>query len=217
MKPINNSLETLKFRWQTLLQPLSVETELGQRVLVDLVTKYSSANRVYHNLKHIEQVLGVIDTLQGWSINFTVLQFAAWFHDVIYDTKVKNNEERSAEYAERVLKLFKLPQATIEQIKSLILTTKNQQALLTDRDSQILIDADLAILGSSEQEYQEYAQAIRQEYNWIPEREYRLGRKQILQNFLQRDKIYATERLFTALEEKARQNMLAEVATLSLG
>ncbi|HEY9675440.1 MAG TPA: hypothetical protein V6D11_28625 [Waterburya sp.] len=214
MKLINNLLETLKFRWQTLLQPLPVEPELGQRVLVDLVTNYSSANRVYHNLKHIAQVLAVIDALQCWSVNFTALQFAAWFHDVIYDTQVKDNEEKSAEYAEGVLRQFRLPQAIIAQVKALILITKNHQAPLTDIDSQILIDADLAILGSSELEYREYAQAIRQEYAWVSERKYRIGRTQVLQNFLQRDKIYATEQLFTALEERARQNMLAEVATL---
>lgn len=215
MKPITNALATLQSRWQALLQLLSVEPELGQSVWIDLVNNYSTVNRVYHNLKHINHVLAVIDTLQHCSVNLTTLQFAAWFHDVIYDTQMKDNEEKSAEYAEGVLKLFRLPQATIERVTTLILTTKNHQASLTDIDSQILIDADLAILGSSEQEYQEYAQAIRQEYAWVSETEYRIGRKRVLHNFLQQDKIYATEQLLTTLEERARQNMLTEVATLS--
>lgn len=215
MEPITNALATLQFRWQALLQPLSVEPELGQSVWIDLVNNYSTVNRVYHNLKHINHILAVIDTLQYWSVNLTTLQFAAWFHDVIYDTQMKDNEEKSAEYAEGVLKLFRLPQATIERVTTLILTTKNHQALFTDKDSQILIDADLAIFGSSELEYREYAHAIRQEYDWVSETDYRMARKRVLQGFLQRGKIYRTEQLFTLLEERARQNLLAELANLS--
>jgi predicted metal-dependent HD superfamily phosphohydrolase len=215
MKHFTNSVETLKSRWENLLQALRVEPGLGQEVFFELVTAYSSANRFYHNLEHIRQVLETIEQMHSLSMNFKLIQLAAWFHDVIYDPKSKNNEEKSVEYAEAALNSLKIPKTKIETVTKLILSTKTHQALPTDIDSQILVDADLAILGSSESEYQVYAQAIRQEYSWIPDPDYRVGRKQVLQRFLQREKIYLTYELFTTLEEKARQNLQAEVAALS--
>ena len=198
-----------------MLQVLRVEPGLGQEVFFELVTAYSSADRFYHNLEHIYHVLETIEQMHSLSLNFPLIQLAAWFHDVIYDPKTKNNEEKSAEYAEAALNSLKIPKTKIETVTNLILSTKTHQALPTDIESQILVDADLAILGSSESEYRSYAQAIRQEYSWIPDADYRVGRKQVLQRFLQREKIYFTHQLFTALEDKARQNLQAEVAALS--
>ena len=215
MKHFTNSVETLKSRWENLLQVLRVEPGLGQEVFFELVTAYSSADRSYHNLEHIYHVLETIEQMHSLSLNFPLIQLAAWFHDVIYDPKTKNNEEKSAEYAQVALNSLKIPKTKIETVTNLILSTKTHQALPTDIESQILVDADLAILGSSESEYRSYAQAIRQEYSWIPDADYRVGRKQVLQRFLQREKIYLTHQLFTALEEKARQNLQAEVAALS--
>lgn len=215
MKHFTNSVETLKSRWENLLQVLRVEPGLGQEVFFELVTAYSSADRFYHNLEHIYHVLETIEQMHSLSLNFPLIQLAAWFHDVIYDPKTKNNEEKSAEYAQVALNSLKIPKTKIETVTNLILSTKTHQALPTDIESQILVDADLAILGSSESEYRSYAQAIRQEYSWIPDADYRVGRKQVLQRFLQREKIYLTHQLFTALEEKARQNLQAEVAALS--
>jgi predicted metal-dependent HD superfamily phosphohydrolase len=215
MQHFTNSVETLKSSWENLLQALRVEPGLGQEVFFELVTAYSSADRFYHNLEHICQVLETSEQMHSLSMNLPLIQFAAWFHDVIYDPKSKNNEEKSAEYAEAALNSLKIPKTKIETVTNLILSTKTHQALPTDIDSQILVDADLAILGSSESEYRAYAQAIRQEYSWIPDTDYRVGRKQVLQIFLQREKIYLTHQLFTTLEDKARQNLQAEVAALS--
>jgi len=215
MKHFSNSVETLKSSWETLLQPFKVEPELGKKVFFDLVTAYSSAERFYHNLEHIYQVLETIEQMRSLSLNLPSIQLAAWFHDVFYDPKAKNNEEKSAEYAESALNSLKISKPTIVRVKSLILSTKNHLTSTSDTDSQILVDADLAILGSAQWDYQAYAQAIRQEYSWISDAEYRVGRKQVLQNFLQRERLYLTPYLFTKLEEQARQNLQTEIAALS--
>lgn len=209
-------IEILQSRWETLLQSFSVESALGQEVFFDLVNAYSTIERSYHNLRHIHQVLETIESLRSLSIDFPAIQLAAWFHDVIYNSTAQDNEEKSAEYAESILILLKIQQSTIARVKNLILITRTHQAPFNDIDSHILLDADLAILGSSELNYQAYSRAIRQEYCWLPDAEYVLGRKRILQNFLQRDRIYLTHQMFTTLEEKARRNLQAEVAALSV-
>ncbi len=76
------------------------------------------------------------------------------------------------------------------------------------------MDADLAILGAAKVDYKAYMQAIRQEYDWIADKLYRIARKQVLQNFLQRPRIYFTNQLFEALEVRAKQHIQAEIAVL---
>jgi predicted metal-dependent HD superfamily phosphohydrolase len=59
-------------------------------------------------------------------------------------------------------------------------------------------------------------QAIRQEYDWIADKLYRIGKKQVLQNFLQRARIYFTNQLIESLEVRARRNIQAKIAVLEL-
>jgi len=205
-----------------LLQPFQVSPRFSQKVFLDLVRAYSTVGRFYHTLEHIQLVLKVIEEIRRQStpqtllvINLPAIQLAAWFHDVIYDSKSKDNEEKSAEYAAATLTRLGIPINTVECVKNLILHTKNHQAPSTDIDSQILLDADLAILGASELEYKTYAQGIRQEYAWVADELYRMIRIQVLQIFLQRERIYLTPQLFGKLEAKARLNLQAEIAALS--
>ncbi|MCL1472356.1 hypothetical protein [Argonema antarcticum] len=204
-------------RWQSLLQPFRVAPIAAYKLFFDLTAAYASTDRFYHNLAHIQQVLDTIDLMRSQSQNFAALEFAAWFHDVIYDPKAKDNEEKSAAYAADVLTNIGISAETIDNAVNLILTTKTHQAIENSIDSQIFLDADLSILGAFETEYRNYAVAIRQEYSWLSEGEYRSGRKQVLQNFLKRERIYFTEQMFTALEEKARQNIQEEIKYLSSG
>jgi len=165
MQQFTASLETLKSSWESALQPFEVEPKLIQKVFLDLVRAYSSVGRFYHTLEHIQHILEIIEQMRSLAVNFPTIQLAAWFHDVIYDSKAKDNEERSTDYAVMSLTKLKIPSTTVERVRRLILSTKTHQTLLTDIDNQIFLDSDLAILGSSEWEYQVYAQAIRKEYS----------------------------------------------------
>ncbi|HEY9852588.1 MAG TPA: hypothetical protein V6D28_24165 [Leptolyngbyaceae cyanobacterium] len=204
-----------KLKWQSLLSTVKVDLNLGDRVFIDLITAYSTRQRYYHNLAHVEQVLEVIEKMRSHSRNFPAIQFAAWFHDIIYDPKAKDNEEKSAAYAAKALTSLGIT-SIIDKVSELILITKSHQ--LTDNediDSQILLDADLSILGTSAPEYRIYANAIRQEYAWLCESEYRTGRIKVLEKFLQRKRIYYTEEMFANLELTARQNIEEEIKFLS--
>jgi len=222
IRQLSDSIETLKSTWESLLQPFQVSPRFSQKVFLELVRAYSSVGRFYHTLEHIQLVLKVIEEIRRQSppqalriINFPAIQLAAWFHDVIYDSKSKDNEEKSAENAAARLTRLEIPNNTVQSVQNLILHTKNHQAPPADIDSQILLDADLAILGASELEYKTYAQGIRQEYAWVADELYRRRRIQVLQNFLQRERIYFTPQLFVNLESRARINLQVEIATLS--
>lgn len=209
------SIEALKASWENLLQSFIVDPKISQKIFFELVTAYSSTGRFYHTLKHIQQLLETLEQMQPLAQNFPAIQLAAWFHDVIYNSKSQDNEERSAEYAATALTKLKIPITTVESVQNFILNTKNHQAPPSDINSQILLDADLAILGSPELEYKAYTQAIRQEYSWVNEQSYRVGRKQVLSNFLHRKRIYLTKQMFLSLEASARRNMQNEILDLN--
>ena len=78
-----------------------------------------------------------------------------------------------------------------------------------------LDDADLAILASPPQRYADYAAGVRAEYAHVPEPAFRAGRRQILQGFLDRPRIYRTPAAYDAWEATARTQVAAEVRALS--
>ena len=79
---------------------------------------------------------------------------------------------------------------------------------------QVLVDADLAIPGASESAYRAYAEKIRQEYAWVSEPDYRMGRRQLLERFLAKPKIF---HLLSQVEESARRNIADEITRLAGG
>ncbi|MDZ8259485.1 hypothetical protein [Nostoc sp. ChiQUE01b] len=212
--PTENFMDILFYNWQYTLQPFGVDQVAAEKAFNLLVEAYSTPGRYYHTLKHIDRVLSTIQILQGYTNNLAAVQLAAWFHDVVYDTEAKDNEERSADYAFELLSKLGILESTIITVTRLILNTKDHQAAVNDYDSQVLIDADLAILAINPVDYQEYAHAIRQEYAWVAEAEYITGRRQVLERFVQRSRIYFTPLMLEFAEPSARNNIQREIQSL---
>jgi len=208
-------LTVLGSKFHDLFLQFQGKPGLIQELFSNLVAVYSSKERYYHNLSHIQHVLATIDTLEGFADDLPAIKMAAWFHDVIYEPQSNTNEERSAEFAFSSLTELGVPTATINHVVSIILYSKNHYAPLDDRDGQIFLDADLSILGSEKLEYMAYAQAIRREYSWLSDQEYKNGRKQVLQGFLLRENIYFTEVASQLFELQARENIRNELLALS--
>lgn len=213
MPNFNQITDKLFQNWYELLQNFDINQAAIKKTFTQIVSAYSTPNRYYHNLEHIHHVLEVIQTLksQNEDLETTTVQLAAWFHDIVYDSKAKDNEEKSAEYAVEFLLSLSIPSNVIKNVKRLILTTQHHQTLTDDFDAQVLLDADLAILGSSATDYDRYTQSIRQEYIWVPEAKYFAARKKILENFLQRDNIYFTNLMQQTKDKIARTNLESEI------
>jgi predicted metal-dependent HD superfamily phosphohydrolase len=214
MSPTKNFTNILFSNWKHTLQPLGIDQIAAEKVFTKLVAAYSTPGRHYHTLKHIHHVLSTIETLETYAKDLAAVQLAAWFHDVIYETQAQDNEERSADYACELLSSLGISVSIIATVTRLILNTKHHQAAIDDCDNQVLLDADLAILAANPVQYREYANAIRQEYAWVPEAKYILGRRQILEQFLQRQRIYFTDLMFEVAEQFARSNLKEEIHIL---
>jgi predicted metal-dependent HD superfamily phosphohydrolase len=200
------------------------------RVFQLLVAAYTKPDRHYHNLHHIDHLLTTIDLFIAPACDLPALQdpisvsLAVWFHDFIYDSQASDNELQSAKAATALLTnigriddaLTPDLQPRIDRVAQLILATHGHQIDPNDPDLCIFLDADLAILGTDPATYRDYARSIRREYSWVSDTDYRTGRSRVLTSFLDRDRLYSTDLLFTELESIARLNLESELATLGL-
>ena len=205
-------LDSLQRSWVQLLQPLNVDIEMAYKSFDELAQAYCQPHRSYHTLEHIGEMLKITGKLGRGLPHPIELNLAVWYHDVVYDPHSKTNEEDSATVAEEQLALIGLEPHQRDIVKQLILVTKHDAVHSSKlAESEVLLDSDLAILGASEQRYARYATDIRKEYAWVPEAEYRAGRKAVLEGFLKRPAIYRTAWLLAEGEERARANMTAEL------
>jgi predicted metal-dependent HD superfamily phosphohydrolase len=79
-----------------------------------------------------------------------------------------------------------------------------------------LVDADMAVLGRPREGYITYSKQTRQEYKRFSDEEWAMGRAMVLQQFLDRSRIYQTSEFSNVFEQQARENMAAEIRTLTV-
>jgi predicted metal-dependent HD superfamily phosphohydrolase len=140
---------------------------------------------------------------------------AIWYHDAVYDTYRDDNEERSAALAQAELEAAGWAAALAGRVADMVRATRHHNADEGDTDTLLFLDFDLSILGSGPPLYDTYCAAIRAEFNWVAEADYRRGRSRVLQSFLQREAIYRTPLLRDAWESAARLNLTRELSLLA--
>jgi predicted metal-dependent HD superfamily phosphohydrolase len=184
--------------------------ELG----ADLMRRYEEPHRRYHTVTHLAEVLEHVDALAAEADDAEAVRLAAWFHDAVYDPSAGDNEERSAELAERVLTETGRPAATVAEVGRLVRLTATHDPAGGDRDGAVLCDADLAILAAEPARYAAYAAAVREEYAAVPDEAFRRGRADVLRRLLDLPALFHTAAGRERWEEAARHNVRAELMLL---
>lgn len=181
-----------------------------------LIQAYSSPDRHYHTLEHLDEMFRAAARLSAITDDLRATQAAIWFHDAVYDPRAKDNESRSAELAATLLGPIGVPRSDLERIERLILATTHLKSPLppVDRETAILLDADLAILAAAPDRYERYAADIRKEYGWVPEAEYRKARASVLDAFLSRSRLFWSDSMHAESTGSAHENMRRELAAL---
>jgi predicted metal-dependent HD superfamily phosphohydrolase len=207
-------ISQLRLSWFGLLEQLQVDPNLGETIFANLIKAYSGTARHYHNLHHLQHILNSLTEVRESISNFPALQLCAWFHDYIYDPQAVDNEMESAIAAEKILSRLRINFDTLRLVQQIILSTRKHEPFLEGTDNLIFLDVDLSILGTSADRYLAYSQAIRQEYSYLSDRDYQQGRKQVLTQFLARERIYYTDYFYQKLESTARKNLQTEINSL---
>ena len=199
-------------RWSLLWHMLEARRP-GELVFDELALAYAEAQRAYHTLEHIHDCLAQFDGASVLAEHPIEVEAALWLHDVVYDPRAADNEERSAEWAENALTRGGVLDAAIARIRGLILATKHR-AVPHGQDAALLLDIDLSILGREPASFQRYESQIRQEYSHVPEAAFREGRARILEAFLVRETIYQTALFRERYEARARENLSRSIGRL---
>jgi predicted metal-dependent HD superfamily phosphohydrolase len=184
-----------------------------------LKVRYSEPHRAYHVWAHIEAMLGHFGTHRDLAFDRTAILWAIYWHDAIYDPAAKDNERRSAELLRADAHDLLDPQ-TLDKSARFILATEKHE--LPDglggeacRDCALFMDFDLSILATPPGVFDAYERGVREEYHFVEEAMFRMGRRTILQRLLDRPSLYLTSELEALWEADARTNIRRSIAALS--
>lgn len=185
-------------------------TALGGVPRAGLEARYAEPHRRYHTLEHAAAVARDSAWLaEGLDeVERAIVAVAAWTHDVVYDAKPGEDERASAAWAREALEGVAEPHK--KRVEGLILATTKHDAPAGDHLATALLDADLAILGASEERYAAYAEAVREEYAKYPDDVWREGRIAVLEGMLSRP-LYRSEAARTRWASAAERNLTAEL------
>jgi pantetheine-phosphate adenylyltransferase/dephospho-CoA kinase len=178
-----------------------------------LVDAYSKRHRYFHTLAHIVDGLNEMENIRHLMTNPDIAEFGWWWHDFAYEKQSKINEQRSALIAQSACKNAMLPNEFAEGVKAIILDTSHK-AVPESVDGRFIADIDLSILGKDREIFDKYEENIRKEYRWVDGETFKAARASILQRFLERPNIYATDFFRKKYEEQARKNLARSLEKL---
>ena len=206
--------------WDSLLPG---HTALGE----GLLERYEQPHRKYHTSVHLSEMLTALKTLYKRHHTATprAVLLAAWFHDAVYEANPGEDEAASADLARTALTPLastgSLTNREVTAIAHLIeLTASHQLAdgieeytsgALTRADAAFFLDADLAILAADSPRYTRYVAGVRAEYAHYAPDAFTRGRAAILQGFLNRTAIYASDTAHLLWDAPARLNLRTEL------
>jgi predicted metal-dependent HD superfamily phosphohydrolase len=215
----------LQIAWASIAPPSPRSSE----VFDDLVLRHRQPHRRYHGLRHVVWVLRHTrrleaaiaechDRLTGYDAG--AVTAAAWFHDAVYDPRATGNEERSAHLAASQLASLGWEPGRCALVAGLVSATAGHLdgggsgGEAVPLEQQVLLDADLAVLGAEPAAYAAYVNGVRSEYGHLTPHEWADGRSQILRLLLGRAALYATAPARSWWDARARANLTAELAGL---
>jgi predicted metal-dependent HD superfamily phosphohydrolase len=194
------------------------------RALFDsLIGRHREPHRHYHGVRHVTWVVRHVEELAAAEPvdDVDAVVVAAFFHDAVYDPLAPDNEAASARLAERELTELGWIEPRRRRVTTMVEATATHVVAAAgfepglEVDTAVLLDADLAVLGSEPASYQAYVAGVRSEYGHVSATDWCTGRTRILQSFLDRPSLFATPTGRTRWESRARANIAAEVASLS--
>jgi predicted metal-dependent HD superfamily phosphohydrolase len=186
----------------------------GRAVFLELRASYDEPHRAYHTARHIGACLRLLDDpeVSPLAEHRAEVEAAIWFHDAIYDTHARDNEERSARLLEERLTSAGVAIETVGRIAAYVRATKDH--ITNSADGQLAIDIDLSILGEVPEVFTRFEEEIRREYSWVDEAAYVAGRAAVLRHFSDRPFIYGTRLFRDRYEAIARENIGASLRRL---
>ena len=191
--------------------------EIQRREVIDrVIAAWNLEGRRFHNGKYLGYLFERIDELEGATSEPEMLRLAAAFRGALEEPgweELSSAHELGAIPAMvsiEDLTALGIPEARTERIVTLI----NQLAYHTpdrsDLGARLLVDADLAALAASPQQYREFLSHFRAEALHLSEVDFLRARRHVLQRLVNRTHIFSTP-IASQWEDAARENLEAEL------
>lgn len=126
---------TLKNRWLRFCDDAGLD---GRVQWLELSAAFGDPARDYHNMDHIADCLVRFDEHAHFSLDPVAVEFAIWFHDIVYDPSASDNEERSA-----VVAVEFLAAATHGNVVADLIRATRHDGQPGTPDAALLCDIDL--------------------------------------------------------------------------
>lgn len=209
--PSESTVNELAERWEAMWDRLGLTPRTGSFETV--FARWNEPHRGYHTPRHLLETLRVYEILSPYSEAPDLGQVALWHHDVIYNVNQGDNEERSADLAYNTFVKCGGDVAQGEEIRKMVISTSHRYRV-SNIEAAIVVDADLAILGSTPERFDEYEEQVRREYPSASEPHYVAGRLKAMTPFLDRPTLFRTPLLRDLLEARGRENLTRSLGSL---
>lgn len=202
---------TLQQHWLTHTKGIGLDKR-SMGLFSTLVAAWSEPQRHYHSLRHLQECLQLLERWGKGAAARHEVGMALWFHDAIYDPQREDNEAKSARWATRALKELGAAEESVRLIGQLIRATKHASGVSNARAMKVpgidlMLDIDLAILGTDRARFEDYERQVRLEYAHLPDVVFAQARANFLEALLGKA-IYRTDVARSELEGKARENLM---------
>jgi predicted metal-dependent HD superfamily phosphohydrolase len=199
MDPADSRSVSLRTRFTALAKSLGATPRTVETWSAEFIARYSEPQRHYHTHLHVEAMLKCIENHRAEITDTLAVELAVYFHDWIYYPRASSNEADSIE--------------SCFGLRHVISDNVQEEEM---EDLGLFLDFDLEVLSRDWETYLLYADQIRKEYACFGQNEYNMGRTKVLQDFLERKKLYFSHWFQREKEGAARRNVAKEIQLLGL-
>lgn len=192
----------------------------------NLMIRYNETHRFYHTQIHIfncfvELNKFMVET-KAPTDHALLVSWALFYHDAVYNVPGKSAGSNEVDSAKM---FFNQPGTNFktnmkETVAEAIVATTSHTVDTNNLNSRravaaITCDIDLSILGKEPAVYLEYVDHTRQEWAFVTDEQWVIGRRRFLGGMLERRRIFHTQYFADLYAVQARHNMQAELDMLN--
>ena len=199
----------------------AAETDLEHEG-ADLMQRWNAPNRQLHNVRRLMNTLTHIDEIASSAHDPDILRVAAWYHGAFLNKALEIKlggfqanfaATRCIDHAHNRLTNLGVADEVVARIDELIAFLTRHRAPRSDFDAQVLVDADLAGLACSPQDYKKLRTSLRAELSELDDLQFVKARLALVKKLLSYETIYQSP-LGSAWENTARANLEVELTRL---
>lgn len=192
---------------------------------------YGAPGRAYHSWSHIGDLLAALEEFSSLATRRDLVATAIFWHDSVYTTRDEARNRRAdlvnvQDSADMFRRHALMPGPDLDAVEELILATANHLDAAPggerypgfSGDLDLFLDLDLSPLAVSWDHFAANFQAIRHEFDWVPEPIFNAGQGAFLASLLaDRDRLFRRPETIRKWRRKALSNIARCLDTLDAG